>query len=50
MTWELLPSAFGVRQQYHAITKLRHNIDLKEIQHLTGMTHCSSFSGMEQFG
>jgi hypothetical protein len=34
----------------HAITKLRHNIDLKEIQHLTGMTHCSSFSGMEQFG
>jgi hypothetical protein len=23
------------------------NIVLKEIQHLTGMTHCASFSGME---
>jgi hypothetical protein len=35
---------------YHTITKLGHNIVLKEIQHLTGMTHCASFSGMEQFG
>jgi hypothetical protein len=32
------------------IKKLGHNIVLKEIQHLTGMTHCASFSGMEQFG
>jgi hypothetical protein len=41
--------------------KLGHNIVLKEIQrtaqrtewslvHLTGMMHCASFSGMEQFG
>jgi hypothetical protein len=35
---------------YHTIKKLGHNIVLKEIQHLTGMTHCASFSGMEQFG
>jgi hypothetical protein len=32
------------------IKKLGHNIVLKEIQHLTGMTHCASFSRMEQFG
>jgi hypothetical protein len=35
---------------YHTIKKLGHNIVLKEIQHLTGMMHCTSFSGMEQFG
>jgi hypothetical protein len=35
---------------YHTIKKLGHNIVLKEIQHLTGMTHCASSSGMEQFG
>jgi hypothetical protein len=32
---------------YHTIKKLGHNIVLKEIQHLTGMTHCASFSGMD---
>jgi hypothetical protein len=35
---------------YHTIKKLGHNIVLKEIRHLTGMTHCASSSGMEQFG
>jgi hypothetical protein len=39
-----------IMSAYHAIKKLGHNIVLKEIQHLTGMTHCASFSGMEQFG
>jgi hypothetical protein len=39
-----------IMSAYHTIKKLGHNIVLKEIQHLTGMTHCASFSGMEQFG
>jgi hypothetical protein len=39
-----------IMSAYHTIKKLGHNIVLKEIQHLTGMTHCTSFSGMEQFG
>jgi hypothetical protein len=40
-----------IMSAYHdTIKKLKHNIILKEIQHLTGMTHCASFSGMEQFG
>jgi hypothetical protein len=50
-----------IMSAYHNIKKLGHNIVLKEIQrtaqrtewslvHLTGMTHCASFSGMEQFG
>jgi hypothetical protein len=34
---------------HHTIKKLGHNIVLKEIQHLTGMTHCALFSGLEQF-
>jgi hypothetical protein len=48
MTGELLPEAHN-----HISTnplKMGHNIVLKEIQHLTGMMHCASFSGMEQFG
>jgi hypothetical protein len=39
-----------IMSAYHTIKKLGHNIVLKEIQHLTGMMHCTSFSGMEQFG
>ena len=39
-----------IMSAYHTIKKLGYNIVLKEIQHLTGMTHCASFSGMEQFG
>jgi hypothetical protein len=39
-----------IMSAYHTIKKLGHNIVLKKIQHLTGMTHCASFSGMEQFG
>jgi hypothetical protein len=39
-----------IMSAYHTIKKLGHNIVLKEIQHLTGMTHCASFSGTEQFG
>jgi hypothetical protein len=39
-----------IMSAYHTIKKLENSIVLKEIQHLTGMTHCVSFSGMEQFG
>jgi hypothetical protein len=39
-----------IMSAYHTINKLGHNIVLKEINHLTGMMHCASFSGMEQFG
>ena len=46
-----------IMSAHHTIKKLGHDIVLKEIQHffdylfsLTGMTHCASFSGMEQFG
>jgi hypothetical protein len=39
-----------IMSAYNTIKKLGHSIVLKEIQHLTGMTHCASFSGMEQFG
>jgi hypothetical protein len=38
-----------IMSAYHTIKKMGHNIVLKEIQHLTGMMHCASFSGMEQF-
>jgi hypothetical protein len=31
-----------IMSAYHTITKLGHNIVLKEIQHLTGMTQCAS--------
>ena len=36
-----------IMSAYHTIKKLGHNIVLKDIQHLTGMTQCASFSGME---
>jgi hypothetical protein len=39
-----------IMSAYHTIKRLGHNIVLKEIQHLTGMTHCASLSGMAQFG
>jgi hypothetical protein len=39
-----------IMSAYHTIKKLRNSIVLKEIQHLTGMTHCASLSSMEQFG
>jgi hypothetical protein len=39
-----------IMSAYHTIKKLGHTIVLKEIQHLIGMTHCASFSVMEQFG
>jgi hypothetical protein len=39
-----------IMSAYHTITQLGHNIVLKEIQHLSGMTQCASFSGMAQFG
>jgi hypothetical protein len=39
-----------IMSAYHTIKKFGHNIVLKEIQHLTEMTHCTSFSVMEQFG
>jgi hypothetical protein len=35
-----------IMSAYHTIKKLGHNIVLKEINHLTGMVHCASFSGM----
>jgi hypothetical protein len=39
-----------IMSAYNTIKKLGHSIVLKEIQHLTGMTYCASFSVMEQFG
>jgi len=39
-----------IMSAYHTIKQLGHNIVLKEIQHLTGMTQCATFSGMKQFG
>jgi hypothetical protein len=33
-----------IMSAYHTIKKMGHNIVLKEIQHLTGMTHCGSGS------
>ena len=40
----------GINRGLPTMLKMGHSIVLKEIQHLTGMTHCASFSGMEQFG
>jgi hypothetical protein len=39
-----------IMSAYYTIKKLGQNIVLKEIQHLTGMTHRISFPGMDQFG